>query len=109
MKMRILRVGFCLAIAGLLATEAFLQRTPRRRTTQPTTTQPTTTDPNQQQNNNNTQQPSGYDPYANVPIRVDTSGLIDNNAKKSLRPDNAFDKSSLSARTPLPYEHLRWD
>jgi gliding motility associated protien GldN len=30
-------------------------------------------------------------------------------AQKSLRNENAFDKSSLTARTPLPYEHLRWD
>ena len=29
--------------------------------------------------------------------------------KKSLRNDNAFDKSSLNSRTPLPYEHLRAD
>ncbi|RYY61263.1 MAG: gliding motility protein GldN, partial [Chitinophagaceae bacterium] len=27
----------------------------------------------------------------------------------SLRNDNAFDKSSLTGRTPLTYEHLRWD
>ena len=36
-------------------------------------------------------------------------GITDSDVKKSLRNDNAFDKSSLNARTPLPYEHLRWD
>ncbi len=39
----------------------------------------------------------------------DTSGVLDNSAKKSLRNDNAFDKSNLNSRTPLAYEHLRWD
>ena len=33
--------------------------------------------------------------------------VSDTVVKKSLRNDNAFDKSSLNARTPLPYEHLR--
>ena len=36
-------------------------------------------------------------------------GISDTMVKKSLRNDNAFDKSSLNARTPLPYEHLRAD
>ena len=36
-----------------------------------------------------------------------SSGMSDTMVKKSLRNDNAFDKSSLNARTPLPYEHLR--
>ena len=102
------KLGFCMAIASFVVTEASAQRTPRRRnnTTTPTTTNPANN--NTQQQNNNTQ-PSTYDPYANVPIRVDTSGLLDGGTKKSLRNDNAFDKSSLTARTPLPYEHLRWD
>ncbi len=26
-----------------------------------------------------------------------------------MRNDNAFDKTGLMERTPLPYEHLRWD
>lgn len=108
MKMTFLKFGFCIVIASLLVEDAQAQRTPRRRNN---TTQPATTDPaenNQQQTNNNTQ-PSTYDPYAGLPIRVDTSGLLDNGVKKSLRQDNAFDKGSLTARTPLPYEHLRWD
>ena len=63
----------------------------------------------QQQSTNNNTQPSGYNPYGNIPIRVDTSGVTDNTVKKSLRNDNAFDKTGLMERTPLPYEHLRWD
>jgi len=35
--------------------------------------------------------------------------MTDNTVKKSLRNDNAFDKTGLMERTPLPYEHLRWD
>jgi hypothetical protein len=26
-----------------------------------------------------------------------------------MRQDAAFDKSAINERTPLPYEHLRWD
>jgi gliding motility associated protien GldN len=107
MKMNLLKFGCFLLIAGLLAGDADAQRTPRRRTgnnPQPTTN-PTG---NEQQQNNNNQQPSGYDPYANLPIEYDTMST-DNNAKKSLRNDNAFDKSNLTQRTPLIYEHLRWD
>ncbi|MEP6699928.1 MAG: gliding motility protein GldN [Bacteroidota bacterium] len=107
MNKTFVKFGFCVVIASLLAGHAVAQRTPKRRTnnnTQPTTN-PTGTD--QQQNNNN-QQPSGYDPYANLPLEYDTTG-IDNGVKKSLRNDNAFDKSNLNTRTPLVYEHLRWD
>jgi gliding motility associated protien GldN len=35
--------------------------------------------------------------------------MLDTLVRKSLRNDNAFDKGSLTSRTPLPYEHLRWD
>ncbi len=106
MKMNLLKFGLCLVATSLLASSADAQRQSRRRTgTQPTTTQPTT----EQQQNNNNQQPSGYDPYGNLPIRVDSTGMSDTLIKKSLRNDNAFDKTGLTARTPLPYEHLRWD
>ena len=44
-----------------------------------------------------------------MPIVVDSTGISDTAVKKSLRNDNAFDKSSVNARTPLPYEHLRAD
>ena len=107
MNKTFVKFGICLLFAGLLVSDADAQRTPKRRPgTQPTTNP---TQGNDQQQNNNTQPPSGYDPYANIPIRVDTSGVLDNNVKKSLRNDNAFEKGNLNTRTPLAYENLRWD
>src|SRR4029079_1318742 len=93
----------CLVVvfAGLLI-NAEAQRSGRKRTTTPAGNQQTT-----QQQNNNTQ--PAYNPHGNIPIVVDSSGASDTAIKKSLRNDNAFDKSSLNARTPLPYEHLRAD
>ena len=85
-----------------LLINAEAQRSGRKRTTTPAGNQQTT-----QQQNNNTQ--PAYNPYGNIPIVVDSSGASDTAIKKSLRNDNAFDKSSLNARTPLPYEHLRAD
>lgn len=90
------------AFASLLVVNAEAQRSNRKRTTTPAGNQQTT-----QQQNNNTQ--PAYNPYGNIPIVVDSSGISDTAVKKSLRNDNAFDKSSLNARTPLPYEHLRAD
>lgn len=46
--------------------------------------------------------------YAGLPFEYDTA-TADNSARKSLRQDNAYDKSTLTQRTPLPYEHLRYD
>jgi gliding motility associated protien GldN len=100
----ILKLGSVLFVfAALITSEANAQRTSRRRTAPATTGQ----DTQQQQTNDN--RPSGYDPYAGLPIRVDSSGILDTTIRKSLRNDNAFDKGSLTSRTPLPYEHLRWD
>ncbi len=103
MKIPVIKNSLLFLLAVLVMQSVSAQRAPRKRTD----SQPTTTNPQQQVNNNT--QPSGYNPYGNVPIRVDTSGVLDEAAKKSLRNDNAFDKSSVSARTPLGYEHLRWD
>ena len=65
--------------------------------------------PTQQQTNNNTTVPK-YNPNGNIPIVVDSSGsTYSDTVKKSLRQDAAFDKSAITERTPLPYEHLRWD
>jgi gliding motility associated protien GldN len=103
--MKSFAVKSCLVVGlvALVASSADAQRAGKRRnpTNQPATNQPTTT-------TNNTQ-PSGYNPYGNIPIEVDSSGMADTVIKKSLRNDNAFDKSSVSARTPLVYEHLRAD
>ena len=102
---RIIKIGFCsLLLASLLLTVQ-AQRSGRKRNT---TTQPTN---NQQQQTNNTQVPSGYNPYGNIPIEKDTTGAGYNGTVRhpSLRNDNAFVKSGVMERTPLPYEDLRWD
>ena len=104
MKSPAIKNGLVLLFAALLMQDADAQRTGRRRATTPA--QDTT---GRQQVNNNTSRPSGYNPYGNIPIVVDSSGMMDNTVKKSLRNENAFDKSSVNARTPLDYEHLRWD
>jgi gliding motility associated protien GldN len=108
MKYFVFKTCLVVMFAGLMVSEADAQRTNRRRNT---TNQPATTNPNdtqQQQTNNN--KPSGYNPYGNIPIIVDSSGVnSDTLVKPSLRNDNAYDKSSVNARTPLVYEHLRAD
>jgi len=104
MKSILFKSGMCLLVAALMVSQADAQRRANRRGgAQPSTTNPTT-----QQTNNN-QQPSGYDPYGGLPITVDSSGVSDTLIRKSLRNDNAFDKTGLTNRTPLQYEHLRWD
>ncbi|MDQ3277344.1 MAG: gliding motility protein GldN [Bacteroidota bacterium] len=90
----------------MVATSADAQRAGRRRGQ--TNPAPTTTGEETQQQNNNTSAPSGYNPYGNIPIRVDT-GMGPNVIKKSLRSDGIVDKSFINDRTPLAYEHLRWD
>ncbi len=104
MKRIIVRSSFVCLIAALVMTNAEAQRTGKKRNQQNNNPQNQT----QQQSNNNNTQPA-FNPYGNIPIRVDTSSVTDNTAKKSLRNDNAFDKSAIMERTPLPYEHLRWD
>ncbi len=106
MKRIVVKAGLSFLFAALLVQSVEAQRTGRRRPgTQPANNQQT----QPQQNINNTQSPA-YNPYGNIPIVVDsTGGSSDTVVKKSLRNDNAFDKSSLNARTPLPYEHLRAD
>ncbi|MET0637294.1 MAG: gliding motility protein GldN [Chitinophagaceae bacterium] len=103
MKRIFLKSGLLLLAVTLLVSQADAQRKKKSRNPGTQTEQPAT-----EQKNNNTQ-PSGYDPYGGLPIRIDSSGVTDNSSSPSLRNDNAFDKSSLNGRTPLPYEHLRWD
>lgn len=107
MKSLVVKSCLCVALVAFVAGSADAQRSGRRRggggTTPPANTQQT-----DQQNNNN-QQPSGYNPYGNIPIVVDSTSVSDTTVKKSLRNDNAYDKSSVNARTPLEYEHLRVD
>jgi len=103
MKSVLFKSGICLLAVVMLAGEVSAQgRTGRRRAP---SGNPSTT-PTQQTNLN--QAPTG-DPYGGLPIEVDSSGVSDTIVRKSLRNDNAYDKSSVSARTPLAYEHLRAD
>jgi gliding motility associated protien GldN len=108
MNTQFIKCCLVFALFASIANDADAQRQPRRRTNAGTGNNTGNTQQQQQQTNEN-RAPSSYNPYGNVPIRVDTSGLTDDAAKKSLRNDNAFDKSALNERTPLPYEHLRWD
>jgi len=102
MKSLIIKTGlFSLLASFMLNAEA--QRSGRKRNN---TTQPQN---NQQQSTINNTQPSGFNPYGNIPIRIDSVGAADTAIKKSLRNDNAFDKTGVMERTPLPYENLRWD
>lgn len=95
-----------LVVIGALAfADASAQRAGRRRTGN--NPPPTTQQPDQQTNNNSL--PTGYNPYGNIPIVVDSSGAGDTAVRKSLRQDDAVAKSMLGARNPLPYEHLRAD
>lgn len=105
MKSTAIKFGVLVLFTACVVSESNAQRTGRRRNN---ANQPATNPTTQQQTNNN-QPPSGYNPYGNIPIEIDSSGVSDTMTKKSLRNDNAFDKSSLTGRTPLPYEHLRWD
>jgi gliding motility associated protien GldN len=107
MKSAIVKSGLFLLLAAFIVSSADAQRQGRRRTgANPRTGTDTT---GQQVINNVNTLPGGVDPYGNLPLIYDSIGLSDTAIRKSLRNDNAFDKSSLTARSPLPYEHLRWD
>jgi gliding motility associated protien GldN len=110
MKSPILKSFLFFLLMTALVSNADAQRSSRKRGATPPANNDQT-DTNQQEQNNNTTSPSGYNPYGNVPIEVDKSaeGYNDSIVKKSMRPDAAFDKSFINERTPLPYEHLRWD
>jgi len=102
MKRLIFKVGFVCLAAMLIASSADAQRTGKKRGNN----QPKDTTGQSQINNN---QPINYNPYGNIPIRVDLSGMSDTATHKSLRQDNITDRPNIMDRTPLPYEHLRWD
>ena len=107
MKVNYLKAGLCFVMLSVIWADAEAQRTPKRRNPNTTTpTNPTGTQP--QTNNNNTTTPT-FNPNVNIPMTYDTSGTSSGLGKPSLRIDGAFDKGSLTTRTPLPYEHLRWD
>src|SRR3982750_1099397 len=103
MKRNLLKLGMLLLCTAGIAGGVEAQRTSKKRGAA------APAGPNQQTQQVNNNQPSGYNPYSGIPIRVDSSGVEDTAIHKSLRNDNAFDKGSLTARSPLPYEYLRWD
>lgn len=104
MKSHIIKFSFFL-FASALVLNAHAQRQGKKRNNQ--TDPPANT--NQQQQNNSTKPPSNYNPYGNIPIKVDSSGMSDTISRRSMRNEDIFDKSAINDRTPLPYEHLRWD
>jgi gliding motility associated protien GldN len=106
MKAPILKIGFGVLLMTIVISDADAQRVPKKRN--PATTTPATNNPGgteTQTNNNNT--PPVYN--ANTPIVYDTAAGGNTAVLPSLRQDNAFSKAGLTARTPLPYENLRWD
>jgi gliding motility associated protien GldN len=106
MKSRIIKICFCSFFMTGMLLNADAQRTGKKRTG---TTPPAGQDQSQQ--NNVAKPPSGYNPYGNIPIVKDSSGsgYNDSVVQKSLRNTDAFDKNFVNERTPLAYEHLRWD
>jgi hypothetical protein len=110
MKQNILNCCLLAACVTLLAAGADAQRVSRKRGAGTAPANNAATQDNQQQQTNDAKPPSGYNPYGNIPIENSiTTGNSDSVIKKSMRQDAAFDKSAINERTPLPYEHLRWD
>src|SRR5215217_3294192 len=112
MKMKQYFIKCCLLAACLttLAVSAEAQRVSRKRAAATTTPAANAGQNNQQQQTNDAKPPSGYNPYGNIPIEnAPATAGSDSVVKKSMRQDAAFDKSAINERTPLPYEHLRWD
>ncbi|HEU0111185.1 MAG TPA: gliding motility protein GldN [Flavisolibacter sp.] len=106
MKNRMIKVCLFSLLFTAFVADASAQRASRRRTNANTEAQ------GQQQTteqNNDTRPPSGFNPYGNIPIERDSTSNANGVVKKSLRTDGAVDKGFINERTPLPYEHLRWD
>lgn len=106
-----IKISLLVAVFALSTADAEAQRQSRRRANANTQSNPSTPPPAENQQTNNTQ-PSGYNPYGNIPIEqapAGEGGLNDSAFRKSLRQDGAFDKSYNNDRIPLAYEHLRWD
>jgi hypothetical protein len=104
MKNHMIKVCFSLVL-GLMFMNADAQRASRKRATNA----PATQGVQQTEQTQDVKPPSGYNPYGNIPIERDSTSNTNGVVKKSLRPDGAVDKSFINERTPLPYEHLRWD
>nr|HQU56529.1 gliding motility protein GldN [Chitinophagaceae bacterium] len=108
MKTIFVKVGLSLLLVSFMVSTVDAQRTSRRQREKRAENQnpDENTAPDEVSNNNNNA--PTYNPAISIPFTYDTAN---NNAvpKPSLRNDNAFDKGSLRERTPLAYEHLRWD
>jgi gliding motility associated protien GldN len=110
MKSRIIKMSLLLILMSTLVMNADAQRRSRNRNNANNANNAANNTGNQQQaQQNNNSAPSGYNPYGNVPIEVDSSGVGSTDTAKSKRNDNAFEKIGINERTPLTYEHLRWD
>lgn len=96
MKSISIKMGVFFLIAILLAEATNAQRRSTRRT--PSVNQPPVT------TNNNT---TVVDPYAHLPLIIDSSVMIDT-VPKSIRPPSTFDMPT-GNRIPLKYEHIRRD
>ncbi|MGV3530611.1 MAG: gliding motility protein GldN [Flavisolibacter sp.] len=107
MKIRFIRYYIFSLSLALLVSEADAQRSGRRRNDAPPAQQQQ--QPPAQQQQQQGPPDANYNPYGNIPIRVDSAGVSDTVIRKSLRSEDIFDKSFVNERTPLPYEHLRWD
>jgi gliding motility associated protien GldN len=106
MNNRVIKICFLTVLSTALVVGASAQRSSKKKT-DPAKANQQTGQPQEQVNNVKT--PINYNPTGGIPIRVDSSGASDTAILKSLRNDNAFDKSFVNDRTPLTYEHLRWD
>src|SRR5215204_5055369 len=106
MKNHMIKFCLFLCLFSAFAVSAEAQRSSRRRAAN---TQGNQGAQQTTEQTNDTRPPSGYNPYGNIPIETDTTSNKSAVVKKSLRNDNAVDKSFVNERTPLPYEHLRWD
>jgi gliding motility associated protien GldN len=109
MNKQFVKLALLVAILAGMAVSADAQvRRGRNRGNQPATTQ--TPDTTSQQVNNVNRQPTGYNPYGNVPIEAaPVSGGFTDSTKPSLRNDAAYEKLGMKDRTPLSYDHLRLD
>ena len=108
MKRSLIKISFvALVLTTLVAADANAQRRGSRRGAPP----PSQGNPSETGNTQNTGKP-GYT-GGGIPIRVDSSGGsgLDTAVVRSMRSDGAFETRSdvMNQRTPLAYEHLRWD
>lgn len=109
MKRTFIKFSLVALVVTFMAADAEAQG--RNRSRRGNTPPPTNNE--QQQQNNNANPPVNYNPYGNIPIRVDSSagGGLDTTVRRSLRQEGAFaaDTNRNNQVIPLDYEFLRWD